>query len=121
LEAREVFWNIGTQQKIMFYVIGTAAILVFVYGFYRHIAKYARGRSLAAPALIGERIGRMFTDVLSQKTLHRRDRGAGLAHTGIFYGYLIRRHRDDALLHSSSIFLKPLVRHHLRQGVVSIW
>lgn len=107
MEAREVFWNIGTQQKIMFYVIGTAAILVFVYGFYRHIAKYARGRSLAAPALIGERIGRMFTDVLSQKTLHRRDRGAGLAHTGIFYGYLFGA-IATTLYFIELDFLKPL-------------
>ena len=72
----------------MFYVIGTASIIVFCYGFYRHIAKYARGQSLSTPTDFGKHIARMFSDVLSQRTVKRRDHSAGWAHTGIFYGYL---------------------------------
>ena len=33
--------HLSTQQLIIFYVIGTASIAVFLYGIYRHIAKYA--------------------------------------------------------------------------------
>ena len=49
MESREVFWHLGTQQLIIFYVIGAASIAVFLYGIYRHIAKYAAGRSLTSP------------------------------------------------------------------------
>ena len=54
MESREVFWHLGTQQLIMFYMIGAASIAIFLYGTYRHVAKYARGRSLASPLLLGQ-------------------------------------------------------------------
>lgn len=88
MEAREVFWGIGTQQLIMFYVIGIASMAIFLYGFYYHVAKYAHGRSLYVPLELPRRSLRMVLDVFSQRTLGRRDRSAGLAHAGIFYGYL---------------------------------
>ena len=88
MESRELFWGINTQQLIMFYMIGTASMLVFAYGFYYHFAKYARGRALGAPLDIIQRLRRAVSDILSHTTLRRRDRAAGLAHTGIFYGFL---------------------------------
>jgi Fe-S oxidoreductase/electron transfer flavoprotein alpha/beta subunit len=87
VEAREVFWGLGTQQLIMFYVIGIASMGMFAYGFYYHVAKYARGRTLGAPLDLPRRFLRMVLDVFSQRTVARRDRSAGLAHAGIFYGY----------------------------------
>lgn len=87
MESREVFWGIGPHQLIMFYVIGTASLAVFAYGFYRHIAKYARGHALGTPLELPRRFLRMVLDVFSQRTVGRRDRAAGLAHAGIFYGY----------------------------------
>lgn len=87
MEAREVLWGLGTQQLIMFYVIGIASMAMFAYGFYYHVAKYARGRSLGAPLDLPRRFLRMVLDVFSQRTVARRDRLAGLAHAGIFYGY----------------------------------
>lgn len=88
MESRELFWGINAQQLIMFYVIGTASMLIFLYGAYTHIAKYVRGRSLATPLEISDRLGRALRDIFSHRTLRRRDRAAGLAHKGIFYGYL---------------------------------
>lgn len=73
----------------MFYVIGTASMLIFAYGAYTHVAKYARGKSLVGPLEFGERLRRVLADTFSHRTLKRRDWAAGLAHKGIFYGYLI--------------------------------
>lgn len=88
MESRELFWGISSQQLIMFYMIGTASMLIFIYGAYRHVAKYARGRSLAGSIDFSVRAKRALRDIFSHRTLRRRDRAAGLAHKGIFYGYL---------------------------------
>lgn len=88
MESREIFWGINTQQLIMFYMFGTASMLIFIYGFYRHFAKYARGKSLVSPVEFQDRLGRALRDIFSHRTLRRRDAAAGLAHKGIFYGYL---------------------------------
>jgi Fe-S oxidoreductase/electron transfer flavoprotein alpha/beta subunit len=88
VESRELFWGINTQQLIMFYMIGTASMLIFLYGIYSHFAKYARGRSLASAVEFSDRLRRALRDIFSHRTLRRRDRAAGLAHKGIFYGYL---------------------------------
>jgi Fe-S oxidoreductase/electron transfer flavoprotein alpha/beta subunit len=88
VESRPLFWSINTQQLIMFYMFGSASILIFIYGAYTHIAKYARGKSLSEPLALHDRIGRALQDIFSHRTLRRRDNAAGLAHTGIFYGYL---------------------------------
>ncbi len=88
MESREVFWHLGTQQLIIFYVIGAASIAVFLYGIYRHIAKYAAGRALTSPLEWKQNLS-AFGDIFSHRSLRRRDKAAGLAHTGVFYGYLI--------------------------------
>ena len=88
MESRELFWGINTQQLIMFYMLGTASMLIFLYGAYAHIAKYARGKSLVEPLELYDRVVRGLRDIFSHRTLRRRDRWAGLAHKGIFYGYL---------------------------------
>ena len=88
MESRPIFWGLATPQVIMFYVIGTAAMLIFAYGFIRHILKYARGRRLVTPFEFGARLTRGARDIVSHRTLRKRDKRAGWAHTAIFYGYL---------------------------------
>ncbi|HIE68938.1 MAG TPA: (Fe-S)-binding protein, partial [Planctomycetes bacterium] len=88
MESRELFWGITTQQLIMFYMLGTASMLIFLYGAYSHLAKYARGKSLPGPIGFSGRLVRALRDIFTHRTLRRRDRAAGLAHKGIFYGYL---------------------------------
>lgn len=72
----------------MFYMLGTASMLIFLYGAYSHLAKYARGKSLPGPIGFSGRLVRALRDIFTHRTLRRRDRAAGLAHKGIFYGYL---------------------------------
>jgi Fe-S oxidoreductase/electron transfer flavoprotein alpha/beta subunit len=88
MESRPIFWGISMEHLIMFYMIGSLAVAIFLYGFTRHILKYARGQSLSEPLMPWSRLLRALADMFSQKPLYRRDYGSGLAHTGIFYGFL---------------------------------
>jgi len=99
---RPVFQNIHLTGKIVFYVISTAAILVFLYGWYRRVRKYRRGRAAGRGtvfwrALVGrsERApgGRADTRTVgtlaSNATVAHRDTAAGVAHFFIFWGFLV--------------------------------
>jgi len=88
LETREVFWALETSQVVFFYAAGFAAMAVFAWGIYRHVAKYRRGRPLTAAVDLAAGVGRMASDILSHRTLRRRDGFAGHAHAGIFFGFL---------------------------------
>ena len=63
VESRELFWGINTQHLIMFYMLGTLSMLVFLYGAYAHIAKYARGKSLVEPLELYDRVVRGLKDI----------------------------------------------------------
>jgi Fe-S oxidoreductase/electron transfer flavoprotein alpha/beta subunit len=88
LESRVVFWGLGQNEKIAFYVIGFLAMAIFAWGFIRHVLKYMRGRPLVTPTELVERLTKGVRDIFTHRTLRRRDKRAGWAHTAIFYGYL---------------------------------
>ncbi len=89
METRELFWSLGTSSIVVFYVVGFAAMAMFAFGCWRHYAKYRRGASVAGAVDVAAGIRRMVSDVLSHRTLVRRDHYAGLAHAGIFFGFVI--------------------------------
>jgi Fe-S oxidoreductase/electron transfer flavoprotein alpha/beta subunit len=107
VETREVFWALETAQVLLFYAAGIMAMAVFGWGIYRHIAKYRRGRSLTAAVNLVTGVGRMTSDVLSHRMLRRRDGLAGLAHAGIFFGFLFGA-VGTALIFLEVDFLKPM-------------
>ena len=88
METREVFWSLGAPQLVIFYTVGMVAIAVFLYGVYRHFAKYRRAQPLPAAIDIPGGARRMLSDLTTHRTLRRRDRAAGWAHAGIFLGFL---------------------------------
>src|SRR5262245_58058758 len=76
--------------EALWYVLAIASTLVFVYGVARPLAKYARGHRVS-PMSRSELLGRVLKGtrtVWSQRTVGRRSSGVGLAHAGIFYGFL---------------------------------
>ncbi|WP_245331329.1 heterodisulfide reductase-related iron-sulfur binding cluster [Mesorhizobium sophorae] len=89
METRELFWSLTPNAIVLFYVIGYGAIAVFLYGIVRHLVKYYRGRSPGKIPSLGSCIQRLLTDLLTHRTLKKRDRYAGYAHMGIFFGFLI--------------------------------
>lgn len=88
METREVFWALQPSEIVLFYLLGTVAILVFLYGVLRHLIKYRRGRPLAYTVDLRRGVALMVSDILTHRTVRRRDRLAGMAHAGIFFGFL---------------------------------
>ncbi|MBL6931739.1 MAG: 4Fe-4S dicluster domain-containing protein [Rhodospirillales bacterium] len=80
---------------------------VFAWGVWRHISKYRHGSPLPQSLNIYSGIKRMVGDVLSHRTLRRRDTMAGLAHAGIFLGFLLG-FIGTALIFLETDILKPL-------------
>ena len=89
METRELFWSLETPVIVLFYMAGFIAIGVFLWGCWHHFAKYARGARLSIPLDIGAGARRMVSDLMSHRTLVRRDHYAGMAHAGIFFGFLL--------------------------------
>lgn len=89
METRELFWGLTAFGTIVFYLIGFSAIGAFFWGIARSIAKYRRGRPspVALDWVAGAR--RMVADLLSHRTLRRRDPVAGAAHAAIFFGFVL--------------------------------
>jgi len=84
---REIFLNFGTSTKILFYVLATASIGIFTWGFYARIRKYRRGRPLAR--LDFGRFIRALGDISSNRTIAKRNRVVGVAHFFVFWGFVV--------------------------------
>ncbi|MBM3484727.1 MAG: 4Fe-4S dicluster domain-containing protein, partial [Alphaproteobacteria bacterium] len=89
METRELFWGIGPLGYAVFYGVAWAAIACFLIGLARHVLKYARGRKSPVPLNLWAGLRRMVVDVLSHRTVRRRDRAAGRGHMPVFYGFLL--------------------------------
>ena len=90
VESREVFWHFTTGLKVLWYVLAVASVGVFVYGVARPIAKYRHGHGGPLPprAELWRRARAGLRELVSHASIARRDRVAGWAHRGIFYGFL---------------------------------
>lgn len=87
---REVFWHMPGWAVALWYVSAVLSVLVFAYGVVRPIAKYRRGGGGSLPPLseLPRRLRSAVRITLTHVTIRRRDGYAGLAHAGIFYGFV---------------------------------
>jgi Fe-S oxidoreductase/nitrate reductase gamma subunit len=92
-KTRPVFWHFVPWLKVVWYVLAVASVMVFLYGVLRPMAKYRRGHGGPWPPCPWRELpGRLVTGaglLLSHSTIQRRDRTAGWAHRGIFYGFIV--------------------------------
>ena len=99
---RPIFDGIGHVGEIAFYVLATASIVVFGYGVWRRVQKYRRGRPAGRWATIRSALfGRPFAGVrergdrgsaavvATNVTIGRGSRAVGLAHFGVFWGFIV--------------------------------
>ena len=89
METRELFWEVTSLGHTLFFVVAGAAMAVAAAGVAWHVWRYARARRSPVPVHPWRGFWRMVFDVFSQRTVHRRDRAAGHAHTPIMYGFLL--------------------------------
>ena len=89
METRELFWEISSLGHTLFFVVAGAAMAVCAAGVVWHVWRYARARRSPVPVHPWRGFWRMVFDLVSQRTVRRRDRAAGHAHTPIMYGFLL--------------------------------
>ena len=92
-KTRPVFWHFAPWLKVVWYLLAVASVAVFVYGVLRPVAKYRRGQGGPWPPCPWRELPRRLSTgarlLFSHATIERRDRTAGWAHRGIFYGFLM--------------------------------
>ncbi|MFC3088001.1 heterodisulfide reductase-related iron-sulfur binding cluster [Tabrizicola soli] len=89
MQTRELFSQFTPFAFGMFYLIAIAAMAAFVVGLARHILRYRRARPAGVPVDWWAGLRRMVDDVVTHRTLGRRDPYAGTAHRLIFFGFAI--------------------------------
>ncbi len=99
---RPIFEGIGHIGELIFYVLATASILTFAYGVWRRVQKYRRGRPADRGKDIREALfGHPFSGVkekgdtgsaavvATNVTVARGSHLVGMAHFGIFWGFIV--------------------------------
>ncbi|MGH2873690.1 MAG: hypothetical protein ACRDL5_14660, partial [Solirubrobacteraceae bacterium] len=93
VETRPVFWHFVTWLRVLWYVLAVLSVVVWAYGIARPFLKYRRGNGGPWPPYpwreLPGRLWRGLQLLASHRTIGRRDRVAGLAHRGIFWGWMV--------------------------------
>ena len=85
---RQAYIGLSQAEFVAWYLCIAVAIGAFFWGVANLYRKYLRGRRLELPANLPGRIGRAISVMFSHAWLKRRDSLAGIAHAGIFYGFV---------------------------------
>ncbi len=88
-ETREIFENVATWEKGLFYGLAVLSTLVFVAGFGRRVRKYRRGRPAYRFDHLPRRISRAVARIYAQATVSRGKRNGivGVAHGAVMWGF----------------------------------
>ena len=94
-ETREVFQGLGPGAEGFFYLLAFIATAIFGWGWIRRVRKYRQGRAAdrvrlrgADRKVGGQSVMDSLYAIVSNKTVRRRDRGAGVAHFLVFWGFI---------------------------------
>ncbi|MEK7770513.1 MAG: heterodisulfide reductase-related iron-sulfur binding cluster [candidate division NC10 bacterium] len=88
IPAREVFRNFPGVLIALFYLAATLTMAVSGWGLWLRLRRYLRGRSVSRWDALGRRLLRAGLAVSAHTTLGRRNAAVGLAHAGIFWGFV---------------------------------
>ncbi len=109
--SRPVFWDFTVGLRVAWYFLAVLSVLVFAYGVARPLARWRRGHGGPWPPYPWAEIpGRLWTGLralFSHATIQRRDRLAGWAHRGIFYGFIVL-FAGTVILGFDTDFTKPV-------------
>ena len=86
---REIFGNIDSTSKGIFYALAAVALFVFSHGLYRRMRLWKTGRPDSGSIDWGGTLRRLFSKVLSLRTLRGSRPRASFAHRLLFYGFLV--------------------------------
>lgn len=88
-KTREVFANLGFIEVALFYLLTGLTLAAFGYGVFRRVRKYARGRPAGRLAVPFKKAAVRTAEIGANATVARRHWAVGLAHFGIFWGFII--------------------------------
>ena len=84
---RETFLGFPDWGIALFYVCMVMASAVFVWGLYRRVRKYTRGRPVSR--LDAKRFLHALGDLASHRRIGKRKRPVGIAHFFVFWGFIV--------------------------------
>jgi Fe-S oxidoreductase len=100
-QTRETFAGLSTPEEVLWYVLIAISVAVFAWGVWTLIAKYRTGRGRSRPRLaaggtstgrarsVARRTVRTARVVLTHSSINRRAGISGIAHAGVFYGFIV--------------------------------
>ena len=92
-ETRPVFWHFVPWLKVVWYLLAVTSVVVFLYGVWRPIGGYRRGKGGSWPPLPWRKLPRRLLGgaglLFSHRTIERRDHAAGWGHRAIFFGFSV--------------------------------
>jgi Fe-S oxidoreductase/nitrate reductase gamma subunit len=113
MATREIFWNVSSSGRLVFYLLAAAATAVFLYGLYVHARRIMAGRPGGAPP--GRSISRVFGTlgiVASNMTVFRRHLSGGVMHLLVMWGMVVLFIGTVIISVEYDLFLKILGRDH---------
>ncbi len=120
LPTREVFRHFPFFMQLAFYIVSFSAIGIFVYGFYRRIAKYRKGRPAARFDNLAGRFMKAARIMATNATIFKRDAYAGWSHLLIFWGFVIL-FIGTCIVAFDHDFLELFFGYRLLQGTFYLW
>jgi Fe-S oxidoreductase/nitrate reductase gamma subunit len=90
VESRPILWHMTVGLQVLWYTLAGISVLVFFYGLARPLLRYRGGRRAGLPPAreLPGRVWQATRTLYSHASISRRDRYAGWAHRGIFYGWV---------------------------------
>ncbi len=85
---REVFLNFSTTAKVFFYVVANLAVVAFLWGSWLKVRKYRRGLPDNRFQFLFKRLATAGRQYVANTTVAKRNRGVGLTHSLIVWGFL---------------------------------
>ena len=86
---REIYGNIGTVSKIVFYLCAVASVGIFCWGIWRRWRLWGIGRDSGERVDWRASLERLWSKVFSQRTVRKTERKAGKMHAWLFYGFVV--------------------------------
>ncbi len=110
---REVFWNISPTAESIFLGLAFLATAVFVFGVVAHVRRIMRGKPVALPpGGLLPHLGRTLLAAATNRTIARSDRGAGMMHLAIMWGFITLFIGTIIVALEYDVFQKLLGRDH---------
>ena len=83
-------WHMPPALEVLWYVLATASVVVFLYGVIAPVVRYRRGNRAGLPPLdqLPRRLAHAGRLMITHETIARRNPLVGWAHRAIFYGWI---------------------------------